>query len=166
MRHPQHWYFPQFRCNMRKISAKRYRRAKLLLCKQTTDNFRTRNPPEPRWRHLSGNRILFVPHCSETVVINLHIIGNTFVNIRIHIVTHCILIISIGFRLFAIAEFISIVNNRKKYSAMWKRGFIWPLVLKCIEFPNLKFSSMDKFLRCSNGADNFNGITYQLDVIP
>ena len=29
MRHPQHWYFPQFRCNMRKISAKRYRRAKL-----------------------------------------------------------------------------------------------------------------------------------------
>ena len=34
-----------------------------LLCKQTTDNFRTRHPPEPRWRHLSGNRILFVPHC-------------------------------------------------------------------------------------------------------
>ena len=33
-----------------------------LLCKQTTDNFRIRNPPEPRWRHLSGNRILFVPH--------------------------------------------------------------------------------------------------------
>ena len=33
-----------------------------LLCKQTTDNFRTRHPPEPRWRHLSGNRILFVPH--------------------------------------------------------------------------------------------------------
>ena len=32
------------------------------LCKQTTDTFRTRNPPEPRWRHLSGNRILFVPH--------------------------------------------------------------------------------------------------------
>ena len=31
MRHPQHWYFPQFRCNMRKISAKRYRRAKLVL---------------------------------------------------------------------------------------------------------------------------------------
>ena len=29
MRHPQHWYFPQFRCNMQKISAKRYRRAKL-----------------------------------------------------------------------------------------------------------------------------------------
>ena len=29
MRHPQHRYFPQFRCNMRKISAKRYRRAKL-----------------------------------------------------------------------------------------------------------------------------------------
>ena len=22
MRHPQHWYFPQFCCNMRKISAK------------------------------------------------------------------------------------------------------------------------------------------------
>ena len=33
-----------------------------LLCKQTTDNFRSRHPPEPRWRHLSGNRILFVPH--------------------------------------------------------------------------------------------------------
>ena len=31
MRHPQHWYFPQFLCNMRKISAKRYRRAKLHL---------------------------------------------------------------------------------------------------------------------------------------
>ena len=24
MRHPQQWYFPQFQCNMRKISAKRY----------------------------------------------------------------------------------------------------------------------------------------------
>ena len=32
-----------------------------LLCKQTTDNSRTGYPPEPRWRHLSGNRILFVP---------------------------------------------------------------------------------------------------------
>ena len=31
MRHPQHWYFSQFRCNMRKISAKGYRRAKLYL---------------------------------------------------------------------------------------------------------------------------------------
>ena len=29
MRHPQHWYFSQYRCNIRKISAKRYRRAKL-----------------------------------------------------------------------------------------------------------------------------------------
>ena len=29
MRHPQHRYFPQFHWNMRKISAKRYRRAKL-----------------------------------------------------------------------------------------------------------------------------------------
>ena len=29
MRHPQHWYIPQFRCNTRKISGKRYRRAKL-----------------------------------------------------------------------------------------------------------------------------------------
>ena len=29
MRHPQDWYFPQFRCNTRKISAKRYQRAKL-----------------------------------------------------------------------------------------------------------------------------------------
>ena len=29
MRHLQHRYFQQFRCNMQKISAKRYRRAKL-----------------------------------------------------------------------------------------------------------------------------------------
>ena len=29
MHHSQHWYFPQFRCNLRKISAKRYRRTKL-----------------------------------------------------------------------------------------------------------------------------------------
>ena len=29
MRHPQHWYFPRFRCDMRKISVKRYQRAKL-----------------------------------------------------------------------------------------------------------------------------------------
>ena len=36
-----------------------------LLCKETTDNFRTRHPPEPRWRHLLGNRILFVPHYSQ-----------------------------------------------------------------------------------------------------
>ena len=33
-----------------------------LLCKQTTDNFQTRHPPELRWCHLSGNWILFVPH--------------------------------------------------------------------------------------------------------
>ena len=33
-----------------------------LLCKQTTDNSWTGYPPEPRWRQLSGNRILFVPH--------------------------------------------------------------------------------------------------------
>ena len=33
MRHPQNWYFPQFPCNMRKISAKRYRRAKLRACR-------------------------------------------------------------------------------------------------------------------------------------
>ena len=38
-----------------------------LLCKQTTDNSRTGYPPEPRWRHLSGNRILFVPHWSLTL---------------------------------------------------------------------------------------------------
>ena len=36
-----------------------------LLCKQTTDNFRTSYPPEPSWRHLSGNRVLFVPHSSQ-----------------------------------------------------------------------------------------------------
>ena len=33
-----------------------------LLCKQTTDNSRTRHPPEPRWRHLSSDGILFVPN--------------------------------------------------------------------------------------------------------
>ena len=39
MRHLQHWYFPQFRCNMRKISAKRHRRAKLLyMCACVTPN--------------------------------------------------------------------------------------------------------------------------------
>ena len=38
------------------------------------------------------------------------------------IVTQCIFIIPIGFRLFAIAEFSSIVNNRKKYSIKWDRG--------------------------------------------
>ena len=39
-----------------------------LLCKQTTDNCQTGYPPEPRWRHLSGNRILFVPHCNEQIL--------------------------------------------------------------------------------------------------
>ena len=41
-----------------------------LLCKQTTDNFRTRHPPEPRWRHLSGNRILFVSHYSFPKIVH------------------------------------------------------------------------------------------------
>ena len=40
-----------------------------LLCKQTTDNFQTRHPPEPRWRHLSGNWILFVPHWRTSILI-------------------------------------------------------------------------------------------------
>ena len=44
------------------ILVSRMHLATIALCKQTTDNFQTRNPPEPRWRHLSGNRILFVPH--------------------------------------------------------------------------------------------------------
>ena len=49
---------------------------------------------------------------SETDAMNLHIIGNTFVTIRINsLALH--FIIPIGFRLFAIAEFILIVNNRK-----------------------------------------------------
>ena len=43
-----------------------------LLCKQTTDNFRTRHPPEPRWRHLSGNRILFVPHLVNIYIDHLN----------------------------------------------------------------------------------------------
>ena len=38
------------------------------------------------------------------------------------IVTHCNFIIPIRFRLFAITEFISIVNNREKYSAKWDLG--------------------------------------------
>ena len=46
-------------------------------------------------------------------MINLDIIGNTFINI---------FIIPVDFGLFAIAESISIVNNRKKYSAKWDRG--------------------------------------------
>ena len=49
--------------------------------------------------------------CPEMVLMNLHIIGNTLFG---YIVTQCIFIIPIGFRLFAIADFISIVNNRKK----------------------------------------------------
>ena len=61
--------------------------------------------------------------CSETVMMNLHKIGHTFVNIRINSHTlhfhHPIV-----FRLFAIAESISIVNNRIKYSAKWDRGLI------------------------------------------
>ena len=36
-----------------------------LLCKQTTDNSRTGYPPEPRWCHLLGSRILFVPHLKD-----------------------------------------------------------------------------------------------------
>ena len=33
-----------------------------LLCKQTSDYFRNRPPPNAQWRHLLGNRLLFVPH--------------------------------------------------------------------------------------------------------
>ena len=49
-----------------------------LLCKQTTDDFRTSNPPEPGWRHLSGNQILFVPHCC--VMRHIH---------TLNLVSHC-----------------------------------------------------------------------------
>ena len=41
------------------ILVSRMHLATIALCKQTTDNFWTCNPPEPRWRYLSGNRILF-----------------------------------------------------------------------------------------------------------
>ena len=59
--------------------------------------------------------------CPETVVIILHIIDNTFVNIRINSHTmhfhhsNC-------FRLFAIAEFISIAHNWKKIFGQVKPG--------------------------------------------
>ena len=49
------------------ILVSRMHLATIALCKQITDNFRTRHPPEPRWRHLSGNRKLFVPHSWKTV---------------------------------------------------------------------------------------------------
>ena len=52
---------------------------------------------------------------------NLDIIGNTFVNIRIN--SHTLHFHqSDWFKLIAIAEFISMVNNRKKYSVKWDRG--------------------------------------------
>ena len=37
-----------------------------LLCKQTCDNFRICPPPNAPWRHLTGNRKLFVPQCIQT----------------------------------------------------------------------------------------------------
>ena len=43
---------------------------KALLCKQTIDNFRTHFVP---WRHLSGNRVLFVPHCPDRIFDKEHI---------------------------------------------------------------------------------------------
>ena len=54
-----------------------------------------------------------VRNCSDTVVMNLHVIGNRFVNFWVKTVSHSILIIPTGFRMFAIGEFIYVVNNRK-----------------------------------------------------
>ena len=39
------------------LASRMYLATIALLCKQTTDNFRTRHPPEPRCRHLPGNRM-------------------------------------------------------------------------------------------------------------
>ena len=59
-----------------------------------------------------------VRKCPETVMMNLNIIRNTFVNIRINSLKLHFHHFA-WFRLFAIAEFISIVNNQKKN--------IWPI---------------------------------------
>ena len=61
-----------------------------------------------------------VRKCSETIVMNLHIIGNTFANNQIN--SHTLHWFHICSRLFAIiAEINSVVNNLK-YSAKWDRG--------------------------------------------
>ena len=51
MRHPQHWYFPQFRCYMRKISAKRYRRARLGSDRQVLPSVVPFTKQWERWLH-------------------------------------------------------------------------------------------------------------------
>ena len=57
------------------------------------------------------------------VVMNLHYNWKHIRKYSDKIVTYCIYIIPIGFQLFAIAEFITIMNNRKTYSANWDRVF-------------------------------------------
>ena len=56
-----------------------------LLCKQTTDNFQTHHSPEPKWRHLSGNRILFVPHYQSVFGRSIRILHNANSCIRSHV---------------------------------------------------------------------------------
>ena len=65
-------------------------------------------------------------------------------------VTYCIFIIPIGFRLFAIAEFPSIVNDRKNYSAKWDQGFTVKERLPIGHYPfNLMW-----LLPCFNNMNN------------
>ena len=45
---------------------------KALLCKQSIGNFRSRPAP---WRHLSSNRVLFVPHFVLWLTINKEIVN-------------------------------------------------------------------------------------------
>ena len=64
------------------ILVSRMHLAIMALCKQTTDNFRTRNPPESRWRHLSGNRILFVPHYTMSTTSSRNPCS---INVKVHV---------------------------------------------------------------------------------
>ena len=74
--------------------------------------------PIKSWAILLGSQS--VPLLSETVVMNLHIIGNTFVNIRINSLT----VFFSSFRLVSDCCFISIVNNRKIFGKVgpWLKG--------------------------------------------
>ena len=58
--------------------------------------------------------------CSETVVMSLHIIGNTFVNIWI--ISHKLHFHHSDWFQIVPDCWIYLVNNRKQYSAEWNRG--------------------------------------------
>ena len=85
---------------------------------------------------IKSSAILFcsqsVHKCSEMFMMNLHIIGNTFVNIRINSLTlhfHDV----ICFRLLATAEFISIINNRKIFSKLKVGPGLNALLQSCLK---------------------------------